>query len=97
MTDAWSNYSTRALQVRVLELESSMQKERAKLAELREVAEADGVTLRLARAKPEVVATLAADGIVDALGAHQIHGNVHAAVEAQLAADREGSATTPGA
>ena len=59
----------------------------AKLAELREVAEADGVTMRLARAKPEVVATLAADGIVDALGVDHIHGNVHAAVEAQLADD----------
>ena len=62
----------------------------AKLAELREVAEADGVTLRLARAKPEVVATLAADGIVEALGADHIHGNVHAAVEAQRAEDARG-------
>jgi sulfate permease, SulP family len=62
----------------------------AKLAELHEVAEADGVTVRLARAKPEVVATLSADGIVDALGADHIHGNVHAAVEAQLADDARG-------
>jgi anti-anti-sigma factor len=60
----------------------------AKLAELAEVAEADGVTLRLARAKPQVVATLTADGIVEALGADHIHGNVHEAVEAQLADDR---------
>ena len=60
----------------------------AKLAELREVAGADGVTLRLARAKPQVVATLDADGIVAALGADHIHGNVHEAVEAQLAGDR---------
>jgi high affinity sulfate transporter 1 len=60
----------------------------AKLAELHEVAGADGVTLRLARAKPQVVATLEADGIVAALGDDHIHGNVHEAVEAQLAADR---------
>jgi sulfate permease, SulP family len=60
----------------------------AKLAELHEVAGTDGVTLRLARAKPQVVATLEADGIVAALGADHIHGNVHEAVEAQLADDR---------
>ena len=60
----------------------------AKLAELHEVAGADGVTLRLARAKPQVVATLEADGIVAALGDDHIHGNVHEAVEAQLADDR---------
>jgi SulP family sulfate permease len=66
----------------------------AKLAELAEVAEVDGVTLRLARVKPEVVATLAADGFVDALGPDRIHGNVHTAVEAQLAYDRQGVAAT---
>jgi SulP family sulfate permease len=60
----------------------------AKLAELHEVAGTDGVTLRLARAKPQVVATLEADGIVAALGDDHIHGNVHEAVEAQLAEDR---------
>ena len=60
----------------------------AKLAELHEVAGADGVTMRLARAKPQVVETLDADGIVAALGADHIHGNVHEAVEAQLAEDR---------
>ena len=62
----------------------------AKLAELHEVAGADGVTMRLARAKPQVVETLDADGIVAALGADHIHGNVHEAVEAQLAEDRRG-------
>jgi sulfate permease, SulP family len=60
----------------------------AKLAELINVAGADSVTLRLARTKPQVVATLEADGIVAALGADHIHGNVHEAVEAQLADDR---------
>ena len=51
--------------------------------------EADGVTLRLARVKPQVYAVLQADGIIDRIGEDHIHGNVHRAVEAQLAdADR---------
>jgi SulP family sulfate permease len=62
----------------------------AKLAELCEVAETDGVTLRLARAKPKVIATLAADRFVDVLGNDHIHGNVQEAVEAQLAQDANG-------
>ncbi len=56
----------------------------AKLAELHEIAHADGVTLRLARVKPHVRAVLAADGVLERIGAHNIHGNVHRAVEAQL-------------
>ena len=59
----------------------------AKLTEIHELAEADGVVLRLARVKPHVLAVLRADGIVDRLGADHLHGNVHRAVEAQLAAD----------
>jgi SulP family sulfate permease len=62
----------------------------AKLAELCEVAETDGVTLRLARLKPKVIATLAADRFVDVLGNDHIHGNVQEAVEAQLAQDANG-------
>jgi SulP family sulfate permease len=65
----------------------------AKLTELHELAEADGLTLRLARVKPQVLTVLQADGIVDRLGRDNIHGNVHRAVEAQLAAD----AGSPGA
>ena len=57
----------------------------AKLTELHQLAEADGVTLRLARVKPQVLAVLRADGVVDRIGADHIHGNVHGAVEAQLA------------
>jgi len=57
----------------------------AKVTELHELTEADGVTLRLARAKPRVLAVLAADGIIDRIGADHVHGNVHRAVEAQLA------------
>ena len=61
----------------------------AKLTEIHELTEADGITLRLARVKPQVYAVLDADGIIDRIGADHIHGNVHRAVEAQLAdADR---------
>jgi SulP family sulfate permease len=57
----------------------------AKLAEIHEVTEAADVTLRLARLKPQVAAVLDADGTIAALGADHVHGNVHRAVEAQLA------------
>ena len=57
----------------------------AKLTEIHELTEADGVTLRLARVKPHVHAVLEADGIIDRIGTDHIHGNVHRAVEAQLA------------
>jgi anti-anti-sigma factor len=56
----------------------------AKLAEIHRLMQADGVTLRLARVKPQVLAVLQADGIVDRIGTDHIHGNVHRAVEAQL-------------
>lgn len=56
----------------------------AKLSEIHELTEADGVTLRLARVKPQVRAVLEADGVVQRIGADRIHGNVHRAVEAQL-------------
>ena len=57
----------------------------AKLAEIHELTEANGVTLRLARLKPKAYAVLQADGLIDRIGADHIHGNVHRAVEAQLA------------
>jgi high affinity sulfate transporter 1 len=57
----------------------------AKVTELHRLSEADGVTLRLARVKPQVLTVLTADGVVERIGAHHIHGNVHRAVEAQLA------------
>jgi anti-anti-sigma factor len=59
----------------------------AKLTEIYQLTEANGVTLRLARVKPQVLSVLRADGIVDLVGTSQIHGNVHRAVEAQLAED----------
>jgi SulP family sulfate permease len=56
----------------------------AKVTEIHELAKADGVALRLARVKPQVLAVLEADGIIDRIGADHVHGNVHLAVEAQL-------------
>jgi anti-anti-sigma factor len=55
-----------------------------KIRELHQLTEADGVTLRLARAKPQVLTVLRADGVIDRLGADHVHGNVHRAVEAEL-------------
>jgi high affinity sulfate transporter 1 len=57
----------------------------SKLTELYELTQTDGVTLRLARVKPHVLRVLRADGIIDLIGSDHIHGNVHRAVEAQLA------------
>jgi high affinity sulfate transporter 1 len=66
----------------------------AKLAELYEVAQTDGVTLRLTRVKPQVLAVLEADGLVATLGADSIHGNIDQAIEAQLAEDARLGAET---
>ncbi len=60
----------------------------AKLAEILEFAESSEVELRLARVKPSVAAVLTKDGVLDLIGADHIHGNVHRAVEAELAAER---------
>jgi len=57
----------------------------AKLTEIHELTQADGVELRLAGVKPQVRAVLDADGVVERIGADHIHGNVHTALEAQLA------------
>jgi SulP family sulfate permease len=57
----------------------------AKLREIHEFLAAGDVTLRVARLKPQVLAVLRADGVVDLLGADHIHGNVHRAVESELA------------
>jgi sulfate permease, SulP family len=65
----------------------------AKVTEILRLTEADGVTLRLARVKPQVLAVLRADGVIDRVGADHIHGNVHRAVEAQLASGEGGIRT----
>ncbi|WP_404430887.1 sulfate permease [Microbacterium lacus] len=55
----------------------------AKLTELIDLTEAEGVTLRLARIKPQILGVLEAQGILGRIGADHCHGNVHRAVEAQ--------------
>jgi anti-anti-sigma factor len=57
----------------------------AKLAEMHGFADAEGVTLRLARVKPQVLSVLRADGVVDLFGTDRLHGNVQRAVRAGLA------------
>jgi SulP family sulfate permease len=60
----------------------------AKLTEIYELMQGASAALRLARVKPQVLAVLQADGVIDRLGADHIHGNVHGAVEAQLSAGK---------
>ena len=58
----------------------------AKMAEISRLAQESGLTLRLARVKPAVAATLDRDGVLKRIGPDHIHGNVHRAVQAQKAA-----------
>ena len=67
----------------------------ATLHEILALAEDHGVTVRLARVKPSVRATLARDGVVDRLGADRLHGSVHRAVEAHRAQARDVPASRP--
>ncbi|HET7049840.1 MAG TPA: sulfate permease [Solirubrobacteraceae bacterium] len=60
----------------------------SKLKDLHELTRSDGVTLRLARVKPRVMKVLRADGLVDLIGADNIHGNVDRAISAQLSSER---------
>jgi SulP family sulfate permease len=60
----------------------------SKLSDIHELTETQGVALRLARLKPHVLAVLEADGVLARIGADHIHGNVHRALEAELAAER---------
>jgi SulP family sulfate permease len=56
----------------------------AKMDDLVTLARDSGITLRLARVKAAVSATLARDGVLQRIGADNIHGNVSTAVQAQL-------------
>ena len=73
----------------------------AKLADIANLADESAVSLRLARLKPAVRATLDRDGVIERIGADMIHGNIYRAVQAEMAAvgrDRDGSlglATAP--
>ncbi len=61
----------------------------SKLSDIHQLMDADGIELRLARVKPNVRSVIQADGVVDLLGEDHIHGDVHRAIEAQLADDRK--------
>ena len=56
----------------------------AKLHEIHELLEAEDIELRLAQVRPTVHDVLAADGLIELLGADHIHGDVYRAVQAQL-------------
>ena len=56
----------------------------AKMNDIVTLAEDSGITLRLARLKKAVRATLDRDGVLQRIGAGNIHGNVARAVQAQL-------------
>jgi high affinity sulfate transporter 1 len=55
----------------------------AKLGEIVELTEQAGVTLRLARPKPAVLALLDRDGVLGRIGADRVHESIREAVEAQ--------------
>ena len=59
-----------------------------KLAQIHELLDLGGRRLRLAHVKPSVVEVLRADGIVDRLGADNIHGNLTQALDAERSAHR---------
>jgi len=64
----------------------------AKLTEIVDLTGAEGITLRLARVKPRVLAVLDAQGVIHGISADHVHGNVHRAVEAQLAQNADDQA-----
>jgi anti-anti-sigma factor len=65
----------------------------AKLTELNEVARAEGVTLRLARVKPQVLDLLELDGVAAVYGPDRIHRTLHQAVDAEVS--NTGTAVLP--
>ncbi len=58
----------------------------AQLGKLATAASEAGVSLRLARVKPEVLAVLEADGVAEALGPDHFHPNLDSAVTTELTA-----------
>jgi high affinity sulfate transporter 1 len=54
----------------------------AKIAEIQALADADGIALRLAAVRPQVLAVLARDGTVERIGADHVHATVEQAVAA---------------
>jgi high affinity sulfate transporter 1 len=57
----------------------------AKLTEIQARLEAQQISLRLARVKSHILTVIESEGVLDRIGADHIHGNIHLAVEAQLA------------
>lgn len=57
----------------------------AKLTEIEEFLDLDGISLRLARVKPKVRTVLESQGLINEIGTDHVHGNVARAVAAQLA------------
>lgn len=55
-----------------------------KISELLDLTRAYGAELRLARVKPNVIAMLRRDGVIDELGEDNLYGNVYNAVEDKL-------------
>jgi sulfate permease, SulP family len=56
----------------------------AKLGELHEVAGAEGVSLHLARVKPQVLDLLERDGVAATYGLDHVHRTLREAIDAQL-------------
>jgi sulfate permease, SulP family len=56
----------------------------AQLGEIQRFLDGEGVTLRLARVKPQVRAVLTADDFFERLGGDHAHGDVQRAVDAQV-------------
>lgn len=56
----------------------------AKMNDVLDLARDSGITLRLARLKKAVRATLERDGVLQRIGAGNIHGNISRAVQAQM-------------
>jgi SulP family sulfate permease len=67
----------------------------AALADIVTLAVEAGITLRLARLKPDVRTVLTKDGVIDVIGPDKIHGNVFRAVQAQLAPPTATSGDAP--
>ena len=65
------------------------------MAEIARLAEESGLTLRLARVKPAVAATLDRDGVLERIGPDHIHGSVHRAVQAQEAMTADNTGLEP--
>ena len=63
----------------------------AVLGEIKTLADSAGISLRLARVKPNVLAVLWADGVADRIGPERLHDNVDQAVRAELDARATGN------